>query len=79
MTADGKDMEGSPDPDLDPCQIPGVEESRAAEAALSLKVKAGLQKRAAGFQATLICLTSNSGGEQSENITSLSLNSSYGL
>ncbi|KAK0159966.1 hypothetical protein PV328_007420 [Microctonus aethiopoides] len=79
LTADGKDMEGSPDPDLDPCQIPGVEESRAAEAALSLKVKAGLQKRAAGFQATLICLTSNSGGEQSENITSLSLNSSYGL
>ncbi|XP_044019850.1 syntaxin-binding protein 5 isoform X6 [Aphidius gifuensis] len=75
----GKDTEGSPDPDLDPCQIPGVEESRAAEAAMSLKVKGGLQKRAAGFQATLICLTSNSGGEQSENITSLSLNSSYGL
>ncbi|XP_044594791.1 syntaxin-binding protein 5 isoform X7 [Cotesia glomerata] len=79
LTGDGKDTEGSPDPDLDPCQIPGVEESRAAEAANSLKVKGGLQKRAAGFQATLICLTSNSGGEQTENITSLSLNSSYGL
>ncbi|XP_015117938.1 syntaxin-binding protein 5 isoform X2 [Diachasma alloeum] len=79
LTSDGKDTEGSPDPDLDPCQIPGVEESRAAEAAMSLKVKGGLQKRAPGFQATLICLTSNAGGEQTENITSLSLNSSYGL
>ncbi|XP_034940259.1 syntaxin-binding protein 5 isoform X6 [Chelonus insularis] len=79
LSGDGKDAEGSPDPDLDPCQIPGVEESRAAEAAMSLKVRGGLQKRAAGFQATLICLTTNSGGEQTENITSLSLNSSYGL
>ncbi|XP_053598538.1 syntaxin-binding protein 5 isoform X7 [Microplitis demolitor] len=79
LTGDSKDTEGSPDPDLDPCQIPGVEESRAAEAAMSLKVRGGLQKRAAGFQATLICLTSNNGGEQTENITSLSLNSSYGL
>ncbi|XP_057339581.1 syntaxin-binding protein 5 isoform X11 [Microplitis mediator] len=79
LTGDNKDTEGSPDPDLDPCQIPGVEESRAAEAAMSLKVRGGLQKRAAGFQATLICLTSNNGGEQTDNITSLSLNSSYGL
>ncbi|XP_063973492.1 syntaxin-binding protein 5 isoform X6 [Diachasmimorpha longicaudata] len=79
FASDGRDTEGSPDPDLDPCQIPGVEESRAAEAAMSLKVKGGLQKRAPGFQATLICLTSNVGGEQTENIASLSLNSSYGL
>ncbi|XP_011698608.1 PREDICTED: syntaxin-binding protein 5 isoform X2 [Wasmannia auropunctata] len=44
-----------------------------------LKVKTGLQKRPAGFQATLICLTTAPPGEQPENITSLSLNSSYGL
>ncbi|XP_014616153.1 PREDICTED: syntaxin-binding protein 5 isoform X12 [Polistes canadensis] len=44
-----------------------------------LKVKSGLQKRAAGFQATLICLTIAPSGEQPENITALSLNSSYGL
>lgn len=44
-----------------------------------LKIKTGLQKRPAGFQATLICVTTAPSGEQPENITSLSLNSSYGL
>jgi syntaxin-binding protein 5 len=44
-----------------------------------LKVRSGLQKRAAGFQATLVCLAHGPNGELPENITALSLNSSYGL
>ncbi|RLU14909.1 hypothetical protein DMN91_012796 [Ooceraea biroi] len=57
----------------------GNVESKITDFNHPLKVKTGLQKRAAGFQATLICLTTAPSGEQPENITSLSLNSSYGL
>ncbi|XP_011154067.1 syntaxin-binding protein 5 isoform X8 [Harpegnathos saltator] len=59
--------------------IVGNVESRNTDFNHPLKIKTGLQKRAAGFQATLICLTTAPSGEQPENITSLSLNSSYGL
>lgn len=59
--------------------VTGNVESKNTEFNHPLKVKTGLQKRAAGFQATLICLTTAPIGEQPENITSLSLNSSYGL
>lgn len=81
ITSDGgKETEGSPERDSQPC-IPGTEESKnhPNESNHPLKVRGGLQKRAAGFQATLICLTSGANGEQCENITALSLNSSYGL
>ena len=44
-----------------------------------LRVKTGLQKRAPGFQASLICVTYGANGDQSEYISALSLNSSYGL
>ncbi|XP_029174325.1 syntaxin-binding protein 5 isoform X9 [Nylanderia fulva] len=57
----------------------GNVESKTSDFNHPLKVKTGLQKRAAGFQATLICLTTAPSGELPENITSLSLNSSYGL
>ncbi|XP_006569746.2 syntaxin-binding protein 5 isoform X7 [Apis mellifera] len=57
----------------------GSSESKNNESSQSLKIKTGLQKRAAGFQATLVCLTVTNSGEQAENITALSLNSSYGL
>ena len=80
ITSDGKEGENSPDRDCQP-PIPGTEESKnhPNESNHSLRVRGGLQKRAAGFQATLICLTSGANGEQCENITALSLNSSYGL
>ncbi|XP_014470600.1 PREDICTED: syntaxin-binding protein 5 isoform X6 [Dinoponera quadriceps] len=57
----------------------GNVESKNTDYNHPLKIKTGLQKRAAGFQATLICLTTAPSGEQPESITSLSLNSSYGL
>ncbi|XP_018307505.1 syntaxin-binding protein 5 isoform X7 [Mycetomoellerius zeteki] len=57
----------------------GNVETKTIEFNHPLKVKTGLQKRPAGFQATLICLTTAPPGELPENITSLSLNSSYGL
>ncbi|XP_043469254.1 syntaxin-binding protein 5 [Leptopilina heterotoma] len=44
-----------------------------------LRVKTGLQKRAPGFQASIICVTLGPDGEQTEYISALSLNSSYGL
>ncbi|XP_066589004.1 syntaxin-binding protein 5 isoform X4 [Prorops nasuta] len=71
-----KDSETSPDHDAS--LIPGVEKS-TTDTSHCLKVKTGAQKRAAGFQAALICLTVANNGEQPENITALSLNSSYGL
>lgn len=74
----GKDTERSPDFDF---SNPGgdVDPKANAERNQPLKVKTGLQKRAPGFQATLICLTHGPNGELPENITALSLNSSYGL
>ncbi|XP_076372764.1 syntaxin-binding protein 5-like isoform X3 [Tachypleus tridentatus] len=44
-----------------------------------LKVKSGPQKRAAGFQPDLVCLTPWVDGEPPGHITALSVNSSYGL
>jgi len=75
----GKEAENSPDHESPAGNIVGNVESKNADFNHPLKVKTGLQKRAAGFQATLICLTTAPTGEQPENITSLSLNSSYGL
>lgn len=80
LTADlAKEMETSPDHDSPAGNTSGSSESKNNESTQPLKVKTGLQKRAAGFQATLICLTIAASGEQPENITALSLNSSYGL
>lgn len=80
MTADpGKEVESSSDHDSPAGNTSGSSETKNTEANQPLKVKGGLQKRAAGFQATLICLTVAASGEQPENITALSLNSSYGL
>ncbi|XP_011500953.1 PREDICTED: syntaxin-binding protein 5 [Ceratosolen solmsi marchali] len=71
-----KDMERSPDFDFSNISDdPKVN----AEKNRPLKVKSGMQKRAAGFQAILVCLTYGPNGELPENITALSLNSSYGL
>ncbi|KAL7296607.1 hypothetical protein TKK_0010028 [Trichogramma kaykai] len=70
-----KDTERSPDFDFS-----NSDDAKAnAEKNQPLKVKTGLQKRAAGFQATLVCLTHGPNGELPENITAVSLNSSYGL
>lgn len=44
-----------------------------------LKVRQGPQRKAAGFQAQLICLTPWTNGSHPGQITSLSINSSYGL
>ncbi|XP_049821636.1 syntaxin-binding protein 5 isoform X2 [Aethina tumida] len=45
----------------------------------TLKVRSGIQKKAPGFQAQLVCLTPWSNGEPPSHITSLTINSSYGL
>ncbi|OAD55129.1 Syntaxin-binding protein 5 [Eufriesea mexicana] len=80
LTADpAKEIESSSDHDSPAGNTSGSSESKNNESNQPLKVKTGLQKRAAGFQATLICLTIANSGEQAENITALSLNSSYGL
>ncbi|XP_043507457.1 syntaxin-binding protein 5 isoform X2 [Frieseomelitta varia] len=80
LTADpAKEVESSSDHDSPAGNTSGSSESKNNESNQSLKVKTGLQKRAAGFQATLVCLTITNSGEQTENITALSLNSSYGL
>ncbi|XP_017790250.1 PREDICTED: syntaxin-binding protein 5 isoform X3 [Habropoda laboriosa] len=81
LTADsGKEIESSSDHDSPAGgNTSGTGESKVNESNQLLKVKTGLQKRAPGFQATLICLTVAPNGEQPENITALSLNSSYGL
>ncbi|XP_072755158.1 syntaxin-binding protein 5 isoform X7 [Anoplolepis gracilipes] len=73
-----KEGDNSPDRES-PANTVGNVESKNTEFNHPLKIKTGLQKRAAGFQATLICLTTAPIGEQPENITALSLNSSYGL
>ncbi|XP_076754793.1 syntaxin-binding protein tomosyn isoform X7 [Xylocopa sonorina] len=79
LSADpGKEIEGSSD-DSPAGNTSGTSEPKVNESNQSLKIKTGLQKRAAGFQATLVCLTVAAIGEQVENITALSLNSSYGL
>ncbi|XP_011259557.1 syntaxin-binding protein 5 isoform X6 [Camponotus floridanus] len=76
----GKEADNSPDRESPaPGNTVGNVESKNTDFNHPLKIKTGLQKRAAGFQATLICLTTALSGEQPENITSLSLNSSYGL
>ncbi|XP_070166784.1 syntaxin-binding protein 5 isoform X11 [Polyergus mexicanus] len=76
----GKEADNSPDRESPATgNIVGNVESKNTDFNHPLKIKTGLQKRAAGFQATLICLTTAPSGEQPENITSLSLNSSYGL
>ncbi|XP_043791406.1 syntaxin-binding protein 5 isoform X5 [Apis laboriosa] len=80
LTADPvKEVESSSDHDSPAGNTSGSSESKNNESNQSLKIKTGLQKRAAGFQATLVCLTVTISGEQAENITALSLNSSYGL
>ncbi|KAJ8672943.1 hypothetical protein QAD02_004204, partial [Eretmocerus hayati] len=71
-----KDSERSPDFDF---SNTGDDPKANAEKNQLLKVKGGLQKRAPGFQATLVCITHGPNGELPENITALSLNSSYGL
>ncbi|XP_030755594.1 syntaxin-binding protein 5 isoform X2 [Sitophilus oryzae] len=45
----------------------------------TLKVRAGNQKKPPGFQAQLVCLTPWSNGEPPSHISSLTINSSYGL
>ncbi|XP_011860240.1 PREDICTED: syntaxin-binding protein 5 isoform X5 [Vollenhovia emeryi] len=75
-----KETDNSPDRESPATgNIVGNVETKTIEFNHPLKVKTGLQKRPAGFQATLICLTTAPPGELPENITSLSLNSSYGL
>ena len=75
-----KEAENSPDRESPATgNTVGNVETKTIEFNHPLKVKTGLQKRPAGFQATLICLTTAPPGELPENITSLSLNSSYGL
>nr|XP_033323305.1 syntaxin-binding protein 5 isoform X10 [Megalopta genalis] len=74
-----KEAESSSDHDSPAGNTSGSSETKNSESNQPLKVKSGLQKRAAGFQATLICLTVAPSGEQPENITALSLNTSYGL
>ncbi|XP_020280074.1 syntaxin-binding protein 5 isoform X4 [Pseudomyrmex gracilis] len=77
----GRDADtGSPDRESPaPGNTTGNVETKITDFNHPMKVKTGLQKRAPGFQATLICLTTAPSGEQPESITSLSLNSSYGL
>ncbi|XP_024869494.1 syntaxin-binding protein 5 isoform X6 [Temnothorax curvispinosus] len=76
----GREGDNSPDRESPATgNIVGNMESKTIEFNHPLKVKTGLQKRPAGFQATLICLTTAPPGELPENITALSLNSSYGL
>ncbi|XP_076289671.1 syntaxin-binding protein tomosyn isoform X6 [Lasioglossum baleicum] len=74
-----KEVESSSDHDSPAGNTSGSSETKNSESNQPLKVKSGLQKRAAGFQATLVCLTVAPSGEQPENITALSLNTSYGL
>lgn len=72
-----KETEGSPE---EAHNCPGEEGAEeAVENRDPLKVKSGVQKRAAGFIPTIVCFTRGVNGEQPEAITSLSLNSSYGL
>ncbi|VEN51907.1 unnamed protein product, partial [Callosobruchus maculatus] len=45
----------------------------------TLKVRSGIQKKPPGFQAQLVCLTPWNNGEPPGHITTLTINSSYGL
>ncbi|KAK5649859.1 hypothetical protein RI129_000888 [Pyrocoelia pectoralis] len=45
----------------------------------ALRVRSGVQKKVPGFQAQLVCLTPWNNGEPPSHITSLTINSSYGL
>ncbi|CAH1983063.1 unnamed protein product [Acanthoscelides obtectus] len=45
----------------------------------TLKVRSGVQKKPPGFQAQLVCLTPWNNGEPPGHITTLTINSSYGL
>ncbi|XP_031337336.1 syntaxin-binding protein 5 isoform X1 [Photinus pyralis] len=45
----------------------------------TLRVRTGVQKKVPGFQAQLVCLTPWNNGEPPSHITSLTINSSYGL
>lgn len=44
-----------------------------------LRMRTGPQKKPPGFQAYLVCLTPHMNGEPHSQITSLGINSSYGL
>lgn len=81
LTSDpSREMERSPEVDSSATgNVAGAEDTRTTDKSHTMKVKTGLQKRASGFQPTLICLTYGVNGEQPESITALSLNSSYGL
>ncbi|XP_065169293.1 syntaxin-binding protein 5 isoform X4 [Atheta coriaria] len=60
----------SPDMQIDLCDSDNKKE---------LKVRTGNQKKPAGFQAQLVCITPWSNGEPPSHIAALTINSSYGL
>ncbi|XP_069687283.1 syntaxin-binding protein 5 isoform X2 [Periplaneta americana] len=57
----------------------GESKKSSLEYATPLRVRTGPQKKPPGFQAHLVCLTPLTNGELPSQITSLSINSSYGL
>ncbi|XP_066993628.2 syntaxin-binding protein 5 isoform X1 [Anabrus simplex] len=59
--------------------IEGESKKSSLEYTCPLRVRSGQQKKPAGFQAHLVCLTPYVNGEQPSAITALSINSSYGL
>ncbi|XP_063707457.1 syntaxin-binding protein 5 isoform X5 [Culicoides brevitarsis] len=75
------DGDGSPECEFIPKSLPKQTESTDSEKKFDgmLKVKPGPQKKLAGFQPQLVCLTPWQNGTHPGQITSLCINSSYGL
>uniref|UniRef100_W4VR65 Putative integral to membrane n=1 Tax=Corethrella appendiculata TaxID=1370023 RepID=W4VR65_9DIPT len=76
-----EDVEGSPECEFIPRSLPKQPESTDSEKKNDgmLKVKSGQQRKPPGFQAQLVCLSPWTNGSHPGQITSLCINSSYGL
>ncbi|XP_053950096.1 syntaxin-binding protein 5 isoform X2 [Anastrepha ludens] len=68
----------SPECDFIPHQVQKTESSESDKTDCPLKVKVGAQRKPAGFQSQLVCLTTGP-NRRNVQVTSLCINSSYGL
>ncbi|XP_031627053.1 syntaxin-binding protein 5 isoform X9 [Contarinia nasturtii] len=73
------DPEGSPECEFIPRSLPKQPDSVDTKNDGMLKVRPGPQRKPAGFQAQLVCLTPWTNGTHPGQITSLCINSNYGL
>ncbi|XP_055303978.1 syntaxin-binding protein 5 isoform X14 [Sitodiplosis mosellana] len=73
------DPEGSPECEFIPRSLPKQPDSVDTKNDGMLKVRPGPQRKPAGFQAQLVCLTPWTNGTHPGQITALCINSNYGL